>query len=188
MKIFKALRKAMREVGEDDDAQGFWEIRLYARRNSLLHSSGILDRRLRGQYQEVLSEIQSDLTNLDRILPEEEKNSIEKYERMMTRFLNRWFKISRVDGKGQVTWDLNEEAKTHVAQLQKLKTAHQPPETEEEKTYESIAALTQELMLLRDMLSHNTHLIDKPREVALASLQMAAEAVPKAKYPTEERC
>lgn len=52
MPLHKELAKAFKKCKERDVEQGFWEIRLYAKRNNLMHS-GILDRRVCGQYEQV---------------------------------------------------------------------------------------------------------------------------------------
>ena len=50
--MHKELIRAMTKCQEHDFEQGFWEIRLYACRNGLMHS-GILDKRLCGKYDDV---------------------------------------------------------------------------------------------------------------------------------------
>ena len=176
------LKRAIKDMGESDINQGFWEIRLYAKRNGVMHS-GLLDRRLRGEYDEVSKTIDSDLANLTRILPEEEVNHISRYRRILTRYRVKWFKPLSTDHHGQIIWEPSEAAQEHLVQIQKTKTAHNPPETEEEKLRKIIAALTEEIRIMKEMLSHNTALTNKTKEIVLESLHMAVEAVSKPNTP-----
>lgn len=183
--LYNELKDAIKQVGESDFDQGLWEIRLYAKRNGLMHN-GILDRRLRGEYDAVAKIIDSDLASLTQILPEEELNKIPRYRKMLTRFRRKWFDPVSVDERGQPIWELNAAAEEHLAQLKKKETAHHPPETEEEKMRESIAALTEEIRILKEALGHNTALTGETKSIALASLHLAAEAVPKPNTPQKK--
>ena len=183
--LYNELKDAIRQVGEHDVDQGFWEIRLYAKRNGLMHNS-ILDRRLRGEYDAVAKTIDSDLASLTQILPEEELNKIARYRKMLTRYRRKWFDAVSVDDYGRPIWERNAAAEEHLAQIQKKETAHHPPETEEEKIRNSIAALTEEIRILKETLSHNIALTGEAKSIALASLHMAAEAVPKPNTPQKK--
>jgi chromosome segregation ATPase len=201
--LHRELERTMRVVEEEDYEQGFWEKRQYACRNRLMHCS-ILDERVCGKYEEVskgsspsmlqssilkrrdgiltlekqvLQHIQADLESLDRSLPADQLANVDKYRTMISRFRSRWFVLKSVDRRNQVTWKPNAEAKKHLEEL-KSPRVYDHSENDIGQLHKTISELTKELKEIKDVMKSNEKLVSSTRRIALASLEVAANAVP----------
>jgi len=103
--------------------------------------------------------------------------NVDRYRTMISRFRSRWFVPKSVDRRNQVTWKPNAEAKKHLEELKGPKV-HDHSENDIGQLHKTISELTKELKEVKDIMKSNEKLVSSTRRIALASLEIAANAVP----------
>ncbi len=128
--------------------------------------------------------IHADMASLRDSLPETERAHAARYRKMITRFRARWFEQDSVDENGRTIWRLNDEALEHQQELGKPSKSFDQSEHDIGQLHKTISELTKELKEIKEIMKSNEKLVNSTRRVALASLDIAANATQK---PNEEQ-
>jgi len=96
---------------------------------------------------------------------------------MISRYRSRWFVPRSVDRRNHVIWKPNKEAKEHLEQLRGPKI-HDHSENDIGQLHKTISELTKELKEMKEILRSNEKMVSSTRRIALASLDMAENAMP----------
>lgn len=128
--------------------------------------------------------IRDDIARLRDGLPETERAHAARYRKMIARFRARWFEQDSFDENGRTTWKLNDDALKHQQGLGKPIKSFDQGEQDLGQLHGTIAELTKELKEVKEVLKSNEKLLTATRRLALASLDVAANATQK---PNEDQ-
>lgn len=131
--------------------------------------SGVLDRRLKGQYDEVLKEVNNALTSLPTRLPQVEQSQIAYYRRIVSDCRNAWWEVKFVNDNNDIVRGKNARAQLHLEQLEREKqgekTVHQCAENELEKLRKVISGLETQVGTLTNLLDETLQISKSTRNL-----------------------
>ena len=119
------------------------------------------------------------MRSLNTRLPEIELGDAPKYRKMIQRFRSKWFEFDTVDEHDQPIWKPNKEAREHQGKLAKGPRIYDQSENSVGQLHVSILELIKELKEIKEAIKSNEKMASSTRRVALASLDVVANAVPK---------
>ena len=164
--------KAMEAIDERDFEQMFWEIRLYAARNTKMHS-GVLDLRGQARYDELLDVLRHDFQTIGDLLPKNKGKDIKRYRDLVIRYRRKWRDEEEVEGE---KLQLNKKEITLNHEMKVVKEAAENASKQSSSSKESMETLKSTLKVISGQIAEQKPLIEDANRKICAIVEAVASA------------